>query len=59
MNVDPEAAGSASSLYGFTQMAFGAVFTLAVAIWHDGTAVPVAVTLLAAALISAVSLHRL
>lgn len=59
MNVDPEAAGSASSLYGFTQMAFGAIFTLAVAIWHDGTAVPVAVTLLAAAVISAVSLHRL
>ncbi len=59
MNVDPEAAGSASSLYGFTQMAFGAMFTLSVAIWHDGTAVPVAVTLMAAAAISATSLHRL
>ncbi len=59
MNVDPDAAGSASSLYGFTQMAFGAIFTLSVAIWHDGTALPVAVTLLGAAVISAISLHRL
>jgi DHA1 family bicyclomycin/chloramphenicol resistance-like MFS transporter len=58
MNVDPRAAGSASSLYGFSQMAFGAVFTLAVALWHSGSAIAVAATLLAAAFIAMVSLSR-
>ena len=58
MNVDPDAAGSASSLYGFTQMAFGALFTLAVALWHDGSATPVATTLLVASVLAALSLHR-
>ena len=48
MNVDPDAAGSASGLYGFTQMAFGALFTLAVGLWHDGTALPLAVVLIVA-----------
>lgn len=58
MNVDPHAAGAASSLYGFTQMAFGALFTLVVAAWHDGSATPVAATLLGAGLIAALSLRR-
>ncbi|WP_281292739.1 multidrug effflux MFS transporter [Methylobacterium oryzihabitans] len=58
MNVDPFAAGAASSLYGFLQMALGALFTLAVAAWSDGTATPVAVTLLTAALVAAVALRR-
>ncbi len=58
MNVDPHAAGAASSLYGFMQMAFGALFTLAVASWHDASATPVAVTLLAAALTAAAALRR-
>ncbi|MGY2051891.1 multidrug effflux MFS transporter [Methylobacterium sp. JK268] len=58
MNVDPHAAGAASSLYGFVQMTCGAVFTLAVAAWHDGTATPVAVTLLAAASLAALALRR-
>ncbi|KMO40209.1 multidrug transporter CflA [Methylobacterium variabile] len=58
MNVDPHAAGSASSLYGFMQMAFGALFTLAVASWHDGSAMPVAATLLSAALVAAFALRR-
>ncbi|WP_287745551.1 multidrug effflux MFS transporter [Methylobacterium sp.] len=58
MNVDPHAAGSASSLYGFLQMAFGAVFTLVVASWHDASATPLAVTLLGAALLAALALRQ-
>lgn len=58
MNVDPHAAGAASSLYGFTQMALGALFTLVVATWHDGSATPVAATLVGAAIIAALSLRR-
>ncbi|ACL56753.1 drug resistance transporter, Bcr/CflA subfamily [Methylobacterium nodulans ORS 2060] len=58
MNVDPHAAGAASSLYGFLQMAFGALFTLSVAAWHDGSATPVAVTLLSAASAAALALRR-
>ena len=58
MNVDPRASGSASSLYGFTQMTFGAGFTVAVALWHADSATPVAATLLGAALIAAVALRR-
>lgn len=57
MNVDPRAAGSASSLYGFTQMACGAAFSLVVAVWHDGSATPVAVVLLVAGLIAAIALR--
>ncbi len=45
-------------LYGFTQMALGALFTLVVATWHDGSATPVAATLIGAALIAALSLRR-
>jgi DHA1 family bicyclomycin/chloramphenicol resistance-like MFS transporter len=58
MNVDPRAAGFASSLYGFSQMAFGAVFTLAVALWHSASALPVAVTLLVASGLAMLSLNR-
>ena len=58
MNVDPRAAGSASSLYGFTQMAVGAAFSLLVALWHDGSATPVATVLLAAGLVAALALRR-
>jgi DHA1 family bicyclomycin/chloramphenicol resistance-like MFS transporter len=58
MNVDPRAAGSASSLYGFLQMMAGAGFTLAVALWHAASALPLAVTLLAASLTAMVALNR-
>jgi len=58
MNVDPRAAGAASSLYGFTQMAFGAVFTVAVGLWHQGSATPVAATLLGAATVAGLALRR-
>ncbi|MBE7245141.1 MAG: multidrug effflux MFS transporter [Actinomycetospora chiangmaiensis] len=58
MNVDPHAAGSASSLYGFTQMACGALFTAAATAWPATSATPVAVTLLAAGIIAALALRR-
>ena len=58
MNVDPHAAGSASSLYGFTQMTFGALFTAAATAWPATTASPVALALLAAGLIAAFALRR-
>ena len=58
MNVDPRAAGSASSLYGFLQMMAGAGFTLAIALWHAASALPLAVTLLVASLAAMISLQR-
>lgn len=58
MNVHPEAAGAASGLYGFSQMSLGAALTLAVGLWHDGTALPLAVVLVGATLAAAVALHR-
>ncbi|WP_375461931.1 multidrug effflux MFS transporter [uncultured Enterovirga sp.] len=58
MGVDPEAAGSASGLYGFSQMAVGALATLAVGLWHDGSALPLAVVLIMASLTTALMLQR-
>jgi MFS transporter, DHA1 family, multidrug resistance protein len=58
MNVDPHAAGSASSLYGFTQMTFGAAFTAAASAWPATSATPVALALLAAGLIAGLALRR-
>lgn len=58
MSVDPGAAGSASGLYGFCQMAVGAMCTLAVGLWHDGTALPLAVVLTVASVTAALSLQR-
>jgi DHA1 family bicyclomycin/chloramphenicol resistance-like MFS transporter len=58
MNVDPHAAGSASSLYGFTQMAFGALFTAAATAWPATSATPVAGTLLVAGIVAALALRR-
>lgn len=58
MNVIPEAAGSASSLYGFVAMAFGALFTIPGALFHGAGALPMALTLLAASTLAAFSLQR-
>lgn len=58
LSVDPAAAGSASGLYGFSQMAVGALCTLAVGLWHDSSALALAVVLLAASLTAAAALHR-
>ena len=49
ISVDPERIGAAAGLYGCLQMSFGAFCTLLVGLWHDGSALPVAVVLLASA----------
>lgn len=59
MNVDPGATGSASGFYGFSQMAVASGLTLAVGLWHDGTALPLAVVLLAASCTAAICLQRI
>jgi DHA1 family bicyclomycin/chloramphenicol resistance-like MFS transporter len=48
ISVDPQRIGAASGLYGCLQMGFGALCTLLAGIWHDGTALPVTLILLAA-----------
>ena len=58
MNAAPGAIGSASSLYGFAQMSFGAFVTLIVAVWHDGSALPVAIVLVTAAAAGQLALHK-
>jgi DHA1 family bicyclomycin/chloramphenicol resistance-like MFS transporter len=58
MNAAPRAIGSASSLYGFAQMSFGACVTLIVAVWHDGSVLPVAVILVTAAAAGQLALLR-
>jgi MFS transporter, DHA1 family, multidrug resistance protein len=49
IGVDPRAIGTASALYGFLQMSFGALCTLLAGLWHAHSALPVAAILLAAA----------
>ena len=58
MNTHPERAGSASSLYGFLQMACGAAFTWAVSLGVGGPETAVALVLLAAAACAGISLQR-
>jgi DHA1 family bicyclomycin/chloramphenicol resistance-like MFS transporter len=58
MNAAPRAIGSASSLYGFAQMSFGALVTLIVAAWHDGSALPVAIILVTSAAAGQLALHK-
>ncbi|HQT11747.1 multidrug effflux MFS transporter [Reyranella sp.] len=55
LSVDPQRIGATSGLYGCMQMGYGALCTLLVGLWHDGTALPVALILLASATISQVS----
>jgi DHA1 family bicyclomycin/chloramphenicol resistance-like MFS transporter len=49
IGVDPRAIGTASALYGFLQMSFGALCTLLAGLWHSHSALPVAAILLTAA----------
>ena len=58
MNAAPGAVGTASSLYGFCQMLFGALVTVAVAGWHSPSALPVAVILLIASLVARLAVRR-
>lgn len=58
MNTHPERAGSASSLYGFLQMIFGAIFTLVVSFNYISPEMPLAMVLLLASTAAALSLRR-
>ena len=49
MSAEPKAIGAASGLYGFMQMVFGALCTIAVSVWHDDSLLPTAVVLLVSA----------
>jgi DHA1 family bicyclomycin/chloramphenicol resistance-like MFS transporter len=56
IGVHPDAIGAAAGLYGFWQMSFGALCTLAVSIWHDDPATSSGAVLMVSALVGVVSL---
>lgn len=56
VSAHPYAIGAASGLYGFTQMAYGALCTVIVEVWRPGSVFTVAVVLLASALIGQAAL---
>ena len=56
VSVNPHAIGAASGLYGFTQMAYGALCTVIVEIWRPGSVLTVAVVLLGSALLGQLAL---
>jgi DHA1 family bicyclomycin/chloramphenicol resistance-like MFS transporter len=47
VSVNPRAIGSASGMYGFFQMGYGMLCTVAVETWHPGAIYPVALIMLA------------
>jgi DHA1 family bicyclomycin/chloramphenicol resistance-like MFS transporter len=56
ISTQPGIVGAASGLYGFTQMAYGALCTLIVSIWHESAALPAALVLVGSALLAQVAL---
>ena len=56
VSVNPHAIGAASGLYGFTQMAYGALCTVIVEVWRPGSVFTVAVVLLGSALLGQAAL---
>jgi DHA1 family bicyclomycin/chloramphenicol resistance-like MFS transporter len=56
VSVNPHAIGTASGLYGFTQMAYGAFCTVIVETWNPGSVLTVAVVLLGSAVAGQVAL---
>jgi len=46
VSVNPRAIGSASGMYGFFQMGYGMLCTIAVELWHPGAVYPVALIML-------------
>lgn len=56
ISADPARIGAAAGLYGFLQMSFGALCTFIVSLWHDGTALPVALILLTAGIVGQTAL---
>jgi len=51
VSVNPQAIGAASGLYGFVQMSYGALCTVAVETWRPGSVLTVAFVLLGSALV--------
>ena len=56
VSVNPHAIGAASGLYGFTQMAYGALCTVIVETWRPGSVLTVAVVLLGSAILGQAAL---
>jgi DHA1 family bicyclomycin/chloramphenicol resistance-like MFS transporter len=56
VSVNPHAIGAASGLYGFTQMAYGALCTVIVEVWRPGSVLTVAVVLLGSAILGQIAL---
>ena len=56
VSVNPHAIGGASGLYGFSQMTYGALCTVAVAVWRPGSVFTVAVVLLGSAVLGQAAL---
>ena len=50
VSVNPRTIGAASGMYGFFQMGYGMLCTVAVELWHPGAVYPVAVIMLVSAL---------
>jgi MFS transporter, DHA1 family, multidrug resistance protein len=50
VSVNPRTIGAASGLYGFFQMGYGMLCTVAVEVWHPGAVYPVAVIMLVSVL---------
>lgn len=51
VSVNPQAIGAASGMYGFIQMSYGMICTIVVEIWRPGAIYPVAIVLLASAIL--------
>jgi DHA1 family bicyclomycin/chloramphenicol resistance-like MFS transporter len=56
VSVNPHAIGAASGLYGFTQMAYGALCTVIVEVWRPGSVFTVAAVLLVSSLLGQIAL---
>ena len=56
VSINPHAIGAASGLYGFTQMAYGALCTVIVEVWRPGSVFTVAAVLLVSSLLGQIAL---
>ncbi len=52
VSANPQAIGAASGLYGFFQMGYGMLCTIAIESWNPGSVLPVAIILLSSTLAS-------
>jgi DHA1 family bicyclomycin/chloramphenicol resistance-like MFS transporter len=56
VSINPHAIGAASGLYGFTQMAYGALCTVIVEVWRPGSVFTVAAVLLGSTVLGQIAL---